>query len=58
MNSRRMEEEQDSVDGGICYKWYERRDWEIAMDKRIREEKDGIIDDYGIATMTSVDARR
>lgn len=67
MNCKRMKEEQENFDDGHATSSMKRgeregeeeRDWEIAMDIRIREERDRVIDDYGIATMTSVmDARR
>lgn len=60
MNRRRMKEEQESFDSGhVTTSIRKEGEKEIVMGVRIRQEEDEVINDYEIATMTSVmDARR
>lgn len=60
MNHRRMKEERERFDSGhVTTSMRKEGEKEIVIGIRMRQEEDEVINDYGIATMTSVmDARR
>jgi len=60
MNHRRMKEERERFDNGhVTTSMRKEGEKEIVIGIRMRQEEDEVINDYGIATMTSVmDARR
>lgn len=60
MNHRRMKEERERFDSGhVTISMRKEGEKEIVIGIRMRQEEDEVINDYGIATMTSVmDVRR